>query len=241
MTVRPPSRCLIRSGRSGVGAGTVTDQGGLAFGFGYATKWGYVYQTITQNNLPNYNLVTNLQGTHSHRRGIAAAGRGNLGTDAQGTHSHLGQTGGSTSDHTHSGVTNFTGEHTHQYLQATTGSGSLAAGGSAMTIAAQTATSNGGAANHQHSFTTGGFSNDHAHPITADGNHAHNVTISAHTHAIIADGSHAHNVSLGGGGVPMIVMGPTLTVTKIIYCWFSGLHACRPRCRASFPRRHGLH
>ena len=203
-------------GRSGVGAGTVTDQGGLAFGFGYATKWGYVYQTITQNNLPNYMLTTTSVADHNHTGSTSASAVSGM-TDSQGQHSHLGQTGGSTSDHTHSGVTNFTGEHTHQYLQATTGSGSLAAGGSAMTIAAQTATSNGGAANHQHSFTTGGFSNDHAHAITADGSHAHNVNVAAHTHGINFDGGHAHTMTLGGGGVPMVVMSPTLTVTKIIY------------------------
>jgi hypothetical protein len=47
---------------------------------------------------------------------------------------------------------------------------------------------------------TGGASARHAHSISADGNHAHNLSINAvgdHAHGIYADGAHQHNVSVG--------------------------------------------
>ena len=205
------------NGRSTVGPGTVVDQIGTSTTFTLAQQFGMVYNYIAQTHLPAYNLVTDAQGTHSHSGATASAGPWGVGTDGQGSHSHGGLTGTMTADHTHTGVTNFTGEHTHQYLQATTGGGSLSAGGSATVVPAQTATSNGGAANHQHSFTTDGSSANHQHPIPVDGFHAHNVTVTAHAHGIFADGNHAHNVNLGGGGNPFEVMSPILVVTKIIH------------------------
>jgi microcystin-dependent protein len=204
-------------GRSGVGAGTVTDQGGLTFGFGFATKWGYVYQTVAQSNLPNYTLTTNAVGAHNHGSTTSLEGPWFVATDNQGSHSHGGITSAETATHSHSGTTDLAGEHTHPYLMATPGGGSLAAGGSATTGPAATGTSTSGLADHQHTFTTNTESATHAHLIQTDGLHAHNVAITAHAHFITADGGHAHNVSLGGGGVPMLVLSPVLTVTKIIY------------------------
>ena len=203
------------NGRALVGPGSMTDQAGYSYSFPFGNAQGYVLNFITQAHLPAYNLVSDFQGTHSHGGASQAAGAGTYGTDAQGNHTHTNNTafaGG----HTHTASTDFQGEHTHQYLQAQAGGGSLAAGGSAGNVAVQTATSNAGAANHQHNVTIGTIG-DHQHGIQIDGNHAHNVTISAHTHAIIADGNHAHNVNLGGGGNPFEVMSPILVVTKIIY------------------------
>jgi microcystin-dependent protein len=203
-------------GRSGVGAGTVTDQGGLTFGFGFATKWGYVYQTVAQTNLPNYNLTVSTQAGHSHGGASVSAGGHTHGIDAQGNHSHGGASYPA-GDHQHTGSTNFTGEHTHQYLQATTGGGSLAAGGSATTVPAQTATSNAGAANHAHSFTSD-VAGAHQHNIALDGLHAHTAAFVAdHQHVINVDGGHTHTVNLAGGATPMLVLSPVLTITKIVY------------------------
>jgi hypothetical protein len=85
-------------------------------------------------------------------------------------------------------------------------------------VPAQTATSNGGAANHQHNFSTGGESVTHTHSLLVDGAHTHGVFAAGdHQHVINVDGVHQHNVSLGGGGVPMLVLSPVLTITKIIY------------------------
>lgn len=205
------------NGRSTVGPGTVVDQIGTSTTFTLAQQFGMVYNYIAQTHLPAYNLVTDAQGTHSHSGATVSAGPWGVVTDAQGQHSHTGATAGENANHTHSGGTSFDGEHTHQVLQAQPGGGSLAAGGSAGNVAVQTATSNNGAANHQHSFTTSIESTAHAHAIAADGNHAHNVTVTAHAHGIYADGSHQHNVNLGGGGNPFEVMSPILVVTKIIH------------------------
>ena len=206
-------------GRSGVGAGTVTDQGGLPFGFGFATKWGFVYQTVAQTNLPAYNLVTvSTQAGHSHGGASVAAGGHSHTTDAQGNHSHGGITGTESATHFHGGTTDLAGEHQHAYLMATPGSGSLAAGGTATVTPTLSATSNGGLANHQHTFTTGGENTTHTHLIQTDGLHAHTAAFVAdHQHVINVDGTHQHNVSLGGGGVPMLVLSPVLTITKIVY------------------------
>jgi microcystin-dependent protein len=50
----------------------------------------------------------------------------------------------------------------------------------------------------------------HTHTMQPAGFHTHSITV-------YATGDHAHGVSLGGGGVPMTVLNPFLTVTKIIY------------------------
>jgi hypothetical protein len=50
----------------------------------------------------------------------------------------------------------------------------------------------------------------HTHSMQPAGFHTHSITV-------YATGDHAHSVSLGGGGVPMTVLNPFLTITKIIY------------------------
>jgi microcystin-dependent protein len=205
-------------GRSGVGVGTVTDQGGLTFGFGFGTKWGFVYQTVAQSNLPAYNLVTDYQGSHSHGGASVAAGGHSHTTDAQGNHSHGGATAGENALHYHTGTTDLQGDHQHSYSAWFQQAGNFIAGGGGTQGAMNSGlTSVNGA--HQHNFQTSTESNAHAHAIPLDGLHAHTTTfIGDHQHGITADGYHGHNVNLGGGGVPMLVLSPVLTITKIIYC-----------------------
>jgi microcystin-dependent protein len=205
------------NGRSTVGPGTVIDQIGTSTAYALGQKFGNVYNNITQAYLPAYNLVTDYQGTHSHSGVTTTAGPWSAPTDVNGQHTHGDFTGPISADHTHSGVTNFTGEHTHQVLEAGHSGGNIATGSGAGNAAVATSTSGGGAANHQHSFTTGGSSSGHYHQIYGDGSHAHTATVPAHQHGIYADGNHAHNVNLGGGGYPFEVLNPILVVTKIIY------------------------
>ena len=204
-------------GRSGVGAGTVTDQGGLAFGFGFATKWGFVYQTVAQANLPAYNLVTDGQGYHAHGGATVGAGGHSHTTDAQGNHSHGGITTNNNFDHYHTAVTDLQGDHQHTYGAWFQQAGNFIQGASGTQGAMNNnVTSVNGA--HQHNITTSGASTAHSHLIATDGLHAHTTTlIGDHQHGLLADGTHAHNVNLGGGGVPMLVLSPVLTITKIVY------------------------
>jgi microcystin-dependent protein len=206
-------------GRSGVGAGTVTDQGGLAFGFGFATKWGFVYQTVAQANLPAYNLVTDYQGTHSHGGASVAAGNHTHSTDAQGQHSHGGQTTTESVTHFHAGTTDLQGDHQHSVPGTWEGTGNsnrnTSFSGGFGEVSNPLTSVNGA---HQHNVTTNTESAFHVHFISADGNHGHNISYPGdHQHGIYADGNHGHNVNLGGGGQPMLVLSPVLTVTKIVY------------------------
>lgn len=120
------------------------------------------------------NEVTDVQGTHAHGGVTAAAGgiTPTGSTDTQGLHAHGGATGGDVLPHTH-GYYGFPG-----YL---TSPGPGAGWGGVPSIA-----------------QSEGPSNPHTHGITADGNHAHNLTINPlpnHTHGINADGAHQHNIT----------------------------------------------
>jgi microcystin-dependent protein len=204
------------AGRSLLAPGTVTDQGGLAYAFGFTQMQGFVYSPITQNNLPAYNLVTDSQGYHSHGGGTQAAGSHAHTTDAQGVHSH----GGSyLPDHSHTGYTDIQGDHSHTYTRANegvgvTGGGAVVASGANFGFSNYNTSVNGA---HQHNVQTYGAGNIGL-AIYGDGNHAHNVyAVGDHAHNIWPDGAHQHNVNLGGGGVPLNVLNPFLVVTKIIY------------------------
>lgn len=205
------------NGRSAVGPGTVTDAHGTALAFTFGQVTGWLSNPITQANLPNYALTTTVAGGHSHAGATLAAGPWGVVTDAQGTHSHTGQTTGNNVDHTHTGFTDFQGEHTHQYAAVMPGGSGVGSGSGYSNQVAQTATSNGGAANHQHNVQTYGASTIHVHFIAADGNHAHNVTVPGHTHGIYYDGDHQHTTYLNGGGSWLGLLNPVLVVTKIIY------------------------
>jgi microcystin-dependent protein len=204
------------SGRSSIGPGTVTDEGGLSYTFTFAHLQGYVWNRILQANLPNYNLVTDVQGYHYHSGATNGSGGHQHTTDAQGNHNHGGITWGASANHTHSGTTDTQGNHQHNVnaFGAVGGPNAVAPGGIATGNAIQTDFQG----LHAHNFTTGIQSADHTHIINTDGNHAHTTTyIGDHIHGIYGDGNHQHNVSLGGGGTVFEVMSPIIVVTKIIY------------------------
>jgi microcystin-dependent protein len=204
-------------GRAAIGPGTVVDTNGVSTTFSFTQKTGAVSNVIAKVNLPNYNLVTDTQGSHSHGGATVTAGPWGVGTDAQGSHSHGGQTGGNNVDHTHTGYTNYLGDHGHVTAYVAIAGINGAGGGPGSSVTAGTGPSTFGAGAHQHDIQTYGASAAHLHGISADGYHAHNVTITAHAHGITADGSHAHNISLGGSSTPFSVLPPVIVVTKIIY------------------------
>ena len=206
-------------GRSGVGPGTFTDESGASYTLGFTNLQGFVTRTITQAYLPAYNLVTDIQGYHSHAGATQAAGTHAHTTDAQGQHYHGGATTNESDNHTHTGITDAPGDHQH-YLpgtwmgtgnnnHATSFSGSFGDVGNPYTSMS---------GNHQHNVQTFGMSNSHYHGINMDGNHAHTTTVVGdHTHNIWPDGNHQHNVNLGGGGLSLKTLSPIAVVTKIIY------------------------
>lgn len=202
-------------GRASVGPGTVVDEAGRSFGFSFTQRGGYAQQSIAQANLPNYLLTTDAQGVHNHTGLVTPAGTHSHYTDAQGTHSHDGHTYGA-GTHTHPAWTDAQGAHEHTFTLpggagVQYGGGGGVAGGGSNTYY----TNNTGAHGHNVGIGEDGW---HAHDIAAGGNHAHNVNVvSDHQHGIYWDGQHAHNVYLGGWGVPLTVLNPYITVTKIIY------------------------
>jgi microcystin-dependent protein len=204
------------TGRAGVGPGTMTDQGGRGFTFSFATTLGYVWNVIAQANLPNYNLVTDTQGYHSHGGGTLNAGAHYHTTDLQGNHSHGDYTSTETVAHVHYGNTDAVGDHTHGVnAWATSGGGSFASPGA---VGTQGGVTTNPAGAHGHSFQTGTESALHQHQIYYDGNHAHTTTwVGDHAHSIYADGNHQHNVALGGGGQLFSVLSPVIVITKIVY------------------------
>jgi microcystin-dependent protein len=201
------------AGRSLLGPGTVTDQGGFAYGFGFTQMQGFIYSPITQTNLPAYNLVTDSQGNHNHTAATAGGGAHAHTMDEQGFHSHAGSY---LPNHVHTGTTDSQGSHTHGYIQTQHNPGEWVAGSSAAQITI-TAQQTDPAGIHAHNITTAAIGNLGL-VVIGDGSHAHTITAAAnHTHPLYDDGIHAHNVSLGGGGVPLTVLNPFLVVTKIIY------------------------
>ena len=202
-------------GRSGVGPGTFTDESGLSYTLGFTSLQGFVTRTITQAYLPAYNLVTDAQGSHNHTGVTTAAGTHSHYTDGQGIHSHGGATAGENANHYHTGTTDVQGTHAHTYhVVSHVGVGGGASGGNLQ----DTTETTDPAGAHQHNFQTSTESNEHAHAISADGNHAHNTNVVGdHNHGIFYDGNHAHNVNLNGGGTSLKTLSPVAVVTKIIY------------------------
>ena len=207
------------NGRSGVGPGTFTDESGASYTLGFTNLQGFVTRTITQAYLPAYNLVTDIQGYHSHAGATQAAGTHAHTTDAQGQHYHGGATAGENATHYHTGITDLQGDHDHSLPGAWMGTGNTNRNTSfagAFGEVGDPVTSINGA--HQHNFQTSTESNAHAHAISMDGNHAHTTTVVGdHTHNIWPDGNHQHNVNLGGGGLSLKTLSPIAVVTKIIY------------------------
>ena len=207
------------NGRSTVGPGAMIDAQGVSYTFGFTSAQGFVFNTITQANLPNYALYCDVQGYHAHSGATTAAGAHAHTTDAQGIHSHGGATVTENVAHTHSGTTDFQGAHSHTTFATTVG---LAGAPNQIPIPQGAPGNYGGGTdvqgNHGHNYTTNGENQLHVHGINADGNHAHTTTtIGDHAHGIYGDGSHSHNVYLNGSGQGFQVLGPILVVTKIIY------------------------
>lgn len=170
--------------RASAGAGAGTDLNGYQVTFSLGQKWGYYYQYITRANLPNYVLPESSDGNHQHSA--------NAVTDTQGAHAH-------------SGYTDWQGEHTHYYNQMAFTGGNWVQGASGTQLnvqGAQTATSNNGAANHQHTIYT-----------YAGGDHAHNVGMVTYA----GQGGHYHSPVLGGSGAAFWTTSPVLAVTKMIF------------------------
>jgi microcystin-dependent protein len=200
------------NGRALVGPGAFTDSAGGSYSYSFTQSLGRLAVTIAQSNLPNYNLVTDVQGSHAHGGATQAGGNHTHSTDVQGNHSHGGGTGGA-GNHTHSGNTDIAPDHVH-YVLAQTGSGAGAFPlGNGSTYGSTT--SAGGS--HGHNLSINGVG-DHTHGISYDGSHGHNITYSGNLQfGINADGLHQHNIALGGGGIALSIQTPILVVTKIIY------------------------
>jgi microcystin-dependent protein len=206
------------NGRALVGPGAFTDSAGGSYSYSFTQSLGRLAVTIAQSNLPNYNLVTDVQGNHAHGGVTQAGGNHTHSTDTQGNHSHGGTTWGA-GDHTHSGSTDTQGNHYHNVYS--WGVGSASAGGYAVAYQGAGLGLNGyytdTQGNHYHNLSINGVG-QHTHPIPYDGSHGHNITYSGNLQfGINADGLHQHNITLGGGGIALSIQTPILVVTKIIY------------------------
>jgi microcystin-dependent protein len=198
------------NGRAGVGPGAMTDQGGNTNNFPFTQRVGYIWNTITQAVLPNYEISIDYEGAHNHGTATAASTAFNAVTDTQGSHNHGAPGSG---NHVHVGTTDAVGNHTHGYTQTAHAAGDFIGGGNSSNQIAITGQQTDPAGAHTHPFTTGSSN----FTLAFDGNHAHNVTVAAHTHAISTDGSHTHYAWLNGGGSPFAVLSPIIVVTKIIF------------------------
>jgi hypothetical protein len=111
------------------------------------------------------------------------------GTDAQGGHSHGGASVAHVLSmeempyHQHGGGTDATGDHNHTYQAPHIGSGWYIAGGGGTQISGEQvwATSASNIGNHSHNVVTDfrGSNYAHNHGINWDGNHGHNVSVTA--------------------------------------------------------------
>lgn len=123
-------------------------------------------------------------GAHSHGGAVSSDGAHTHSgtTDAQGSHSHGGNTAGTalTIDQIPS--------HNHAIKLNANGGGP--AGTGEITSISGADTTDGATR-----YTGGGQA--HAHGISLDGNHAHNVTVSGggHSHSISGDGAHTHTTT----------------------------------------------
>lgn len=208
-------------GRSSVGPGTMTDQAGHAYTFGWATAQGFVTVTLAQANLPNYPMGSDAQGSHNHAGATTAAGSHAHSTDAQGSHAHAGAY---LPDHAHTGYTDAQGVHVHNIRAARITGGNWVQGASGTQIG-EVDYQTDAQGNHQHNIQTYGAGNIGL-AIPADGYHAHNVyAVGDHQHGIYYDGTHAHTTWLGGSSSPFSVLSPIIVVTKIIY---AGTQAALP-------------
>jgi hypothetical protein len=157
----------------------VVGAGGVSFGL---SQIGGGVNTSSDGAHTHVSSTTDVQGAHTH----SVSGTGLIGsTDTQGSHSHGGTT------QSHSLIISEIPAHTHfsgNALAAVTGGGTWAtvAFGGATTLGSITEASVGGGAGH-------------THPMSADGSHAHSVTVSG-TVSSDAQGGHSHAVTTPSSG-----------------------------------------
>lgn len=121
------------------------------------TTWG-VGDGATTFNLPPADRTLIGAG------GLYAAGA--LGGSADAivvAHTHTASTGNESTNHTHSGTTNTTGEHSHTFAITQGVNGSTGGWAGANAVASPSTSSAG---SHAHSFTTGGVNSNHTHAVT---------------------------------------------------------------------------
>jgi microcystin-dependent protein len=205
------------TGRASVGPGSMTDESGVAYTFGFTSLQGFVYKTLVQGNVPNYTIYTDTVGAHSHNAWSGGAGSHAHTTDAQGWHDHYAEPGG---NHAHGGATDGQGNHAHNITLPNQGAGVAAGAFNVMSNVfgnGNYVTDVQGLHYHNISTDTQGW---HGHVIQPNGNHAHNVYgVGDHTHAVAMDvqGSHGHTAWSGGSSTPLKTLSPVIVVTKIIF------------------------
>ena len=208
------------NGRSTIGPGSVTDAANITTAFTFAQIAGYVSNVITQANIPAYTLTSNTIAAHNHGGATAPGANHTHATDAQGAHAHGGGTS-APGDHSHTGYTDAQGNHSHNvagwnFASGAAGSFQVPYPPSGVGYNGQYTDTQG---NHQHNIQTYAAGN-HTHTISTDtqGTHAHNITYSGNLQlGINADGAHAHSIASGGSGTALMVLGPILVVTKMIF------------------------
>lgn len=197
-------------GRASVGPGTIYDDYGNGLSLGFSQMLGELYYQIAQAHLPNYAIVTDVQGYHSHGGATAPGGNHTHSTDVQGYHSHT------TSDAPH-GHTVSDPSHNHYFNDYVTGgSGGYIAGLGSPSGYTTTATTGNYTGYSGTGISIGG--GDHTHTTDTQGGHGHNISYSGNIQlGIYPDGSHQHTIYLGGSSAWFPVMQPMIVFTKIIY------------------------
>jgi hypothetical protein len=145
----------------------------------------------TSGGASSVTATTATAGSHNHGGldGLAGGQGLTATTDTQGSHNHGG------SDAAYALQIGDLPPHTH------TMQGSILNGSTAVPIVSYgtPSGSGGGYTVNNPPTTSTGSGNAHAHGISTDGAHAHNVTVSpvnAHQHSISTDGSHNHTVTV---------------------------------------------
>lgn len=186
----------------------------LASGDSYApnTTGGSATKTIAVSNMPSHNHSVSSSGSHSHSVTTAGAG-----------------------SHTHTASSNTTGSHKHaRGTMEIVGSIRSTDSNEPLTFADSFSTSgalsvgNKGSDIGGLSVTTGSYynsisfraSNGWTGETSANGDHSHTITVNSvgnHTHTVSISntGSHTHTTNNTGGGTPLNILPPYMTV----YMW----------------------
>ena len=213
----------------------------MASGDTYApnTTGGSATKTIGVTNLPAHNHTVNSAGSHNHTASTGASGIHNhtASTGGAGSHTHTASSN-TTGNHTHTrGSMNIVGSivarDSEEIMFATddyTESGALRVSDYKSSYG-WVETKQGGAGYQGLSFDasrtgawTGSTSSagNHSHTITVNSvsNHTHTVSVAnstSHTHTVTINnnGSHTHTTNNTGGGTPLNILPPYMTV----YMW----------------------